>query len=71
MNVKKIINNLVSKESKKINSVEFDITRELKDNYILKNITINDQDISLKLIIFLLLHKIYYKKLYKNYIKII
>jgi SAM-dependent methyltransferase len=48
MNVKKIINNLVSKESKKINSVEFDITRELKDNYILKNITINDQDISLK-----------------------
>jgi len=48
MNVKKIINNLVSKESKKINSVEFDITRELKDNYILKNISINDQDISLK-----------------------
>lgn len=48
MNVKKIINNLVSKESKKINSVEFDITRELKDNYILKNITINDQDLSLK-----------------------
>ena len=48
MNVKKIINNLVSKESKKINSVDFDITRELKDNYILKNISINDQDISLK-----------------------
>ena len=48
MNVKKIINNLVSKESKKINSVEFDITRELKDNYILKNISINDQDLSLK-----------------------
>tara|TARA_B110000438_G_scaffold52248_2_gene52496 strand:+ start:2945 stop:3664 length:720 start_codon:yes stop_codon:yes gene_type:complete len=48
MNVKKIINNLVSKESKKINSVEFYITRELKDNYILKNISINDQDLSLK-----------------------
>lgn len=48
MNVKKIINNLVSKESKKINSVEFDITRELKDNYILKNISINDKDLSLR-----------------------
>jgi len=48
MNVKKIIKNLVSAESKEINKVKFDITREFKDNCILKNISITDHNVSLE-----------------------
>ena len=48
MNVKKIIKNLVGEESKEINKVKFDITREFKDDYILKNISITDNNISLR-----------------------
>ncbi len=48
MNVKKIIKNLVGEESKEINKVKFDITREFKDDYILKNISITDNNINLR-----------------------
>ena len=48
MNVKKIIKNLVGEESKEINKVKFDITREFKDDYILKNISITDNNVSLR-----------------------
>ena len=48
MNVKKIIKNLVGEESKEINKVKFDITREFKDDYILKNINITDNNVSLR-----------------------
>ena len=48
MNVKKIIKNLVGEESKEINKVKFDITREFKDDYILKNISITDNNITLR-----------------------
>ena len=48
MNVKKIIKDLVSKEYKEINNVKFDITREFKDNYILKNISLTDNNVSLE-----------------------
>ena len=48
MNVKKIIKNLVGEESKEINKVKFDITREFKDDCILKNISITDNNVSLR-----------------------
>ncbi len=42
MNAKKVIANLVLNEQKKINGIHFDITRQLKDGYILKDICITD-----------------------------
>ena len=42
MNAKKVIANLVLNEKKKIKDIHFDITREVKDGYILKNICITD-----------------------------
>jgi len=44
MNVKKVIANLVLNEQKKIDGIRFDITRQVKDEYILKNILINDSE---------------------------
>ena len=48
MNVKKTIINLVGVESKETDNVKFNITREIKDNYIIKNISICDKKITLK-----------------------
>ena len=48
MNVKKTIINLVPKESKTIDNIRFEITRDLIDNYIYKNINIFDKEINLK-----------------------
>ena len=42
MNAKKVIANLVMNEQKKIDDIRFDITREVKDGYILKDICITD-----------------------------
>ena len=42
MNAKKVIANLVLNEQKKIDDIRFDITREVKDGYILKDIWITD-----------------------------
>jgi ubiquinone/menaquinone biosynthesis C-methylase UbiE len=44
MNVKKVIANLVLNEQKTINCIRFDITRQVKDGYILKNIRIIDKE---------------------------
>jgi hypothetical protein len=48
MNVKRTIINLVTKENKTIDNVNFEITRDLIDNYIYKNINIFDKKINLK-----------------------
>ena len=48
MNVKKTIINLVDVESKETDNVKFNITREIKDNYIIKNISICDKKITLE-----------------------
>jgi ubiquinone/menaquinone biosynthesis C-methylase UbiE len=40
MNAKKVIANLVLKEQKTINNIQFDITRQVKDGFILKDIRI-------------------------------
>jgi len=48
MNVKKTIINLVPKESKTIDNIRFEITRDLIDNYIYKNINIFDKEINSK-----------------------
>lgn len=42
MNAKKVIANLVLNEQKTINNIQFDITRQVKDGYILKDIRITD-----------------------------
>ena len=42
MNVKKVIANLVLNEQKTINNIQFDITRQVKDGFILKDIRITD-----------------------------
>jgi len=42
MNVKKVIANLVLNEQKKVDGIQFDITRKVKDGYILKDIQITD-----------------------------
>ena len=42
MNAKKVIANLVLKEQKTINNIQFDITRQVKDGFILKDIRITD-----------------------------
>jgi len=42
MNAKKVIANLVLNEQKKIDGIQFDITRQVKDGYILKDIFITD-----------------------------
>ncbi len=42
MNVKKVIANLVLKEQKTINNIQFDITRQVNDGFILKDIRITD-----------------------------
>lgn len=39
-----VINNLVPKEKKTIDGIEFHITREVKDNWIVKNISLEDND---------------------------
>ena len=44
MNVKKVISNLVLNEKKNIDCIQFDITRQLKKGYILKDIHITDQE---------------------------
>ena len=44
MNAKKVIANLVLNEQKTINSIQFDITRQVKDGYILKDIHITDTE---------------------------
>ena len=42
MNAKKVIANLVLNEQKTINNIQFDITRQVKDGFILKDIRITD-----------------------------
>ena len=42
MNAKKVIANLVLNEQKTIDGIQFDITRQVKDGYILKDILITD-----------------------------
>ena len=42
MNAEKVIANLVLNEQKTINNIQFDITRQVKDGYILKDIRITD-----------------------------
>jgi len=42
MNAKKVIVNLVLNEQKTINNIQFDITRQVKDGFILKDIRITD-----------------------------
>ena len=42
MNAKKVIANLVLNEKKKIDGIQFDIIRQVKDGYILKDICITD-----------------------------
>ena len=42
MNAKKVIANLVLNEQKTINNIQFDITRQVKNGYILKDIRITD-----------------------------
>ena len=42
MNTKKVIANLVLNEQKTINNIQFDITRQVKDGFILKDIRITD-----------------------------
>jgi len=44
MNAKKVIANLVLNEQKTIDRIQFDITRQVKDGYILKNIIITDEE---------------------------
>ena len=43
MNAKKVIANLVLNEQKTINNIQFDITRQVKDGFILKDIRIVDR----------------------------
>lgn len=43
MNVHQVINNLVPKETKKINNIHFDISRYIEDGYIIKDITFTDK----------------------------
>jgi len=43
MNAKKVIANLVLNEQKTIDGIQFDITRKVKDGYILKDIRITDE----------------------------
>ena len=42
MNTKKVIANLVLNEQKTINNIQFDITRQVKDGFIIKDIRITD-----------------------------
>ena len=42
MNAKKVITNLVLNEQKTINNIQFDITRQVNDGFILKDIRITD-----------------------------
>ena len=42
MNAKKVIANLVLNEQKTINNIQFDITRQVKDGFMLKDIRITD-----------------------------
>ena len=42
MNAKKVIANLVLNEQKTINNIQFDITRQVKDGFIIKDIRITD-----------------------------
>lgn len=42
MNVKKVITNLIPKEEKIINSIKFNIKKQVKGEYIIKEITITD-----------------------------
>ena len=42
MNAKKVIANLVLNEKKTINNIQFDITRQVKNGFILKDIRITD-----------------------------
>jgi len=43
MNAKKVITNLVLNEQKTIDGIQFDITKKVKDGYILKDIRITDE----------------------------
>jgi len=43
MNAQKVIDNLVLVEQKKINGIEFNISREVKDGFIIKKIEFNDK----------------------------
>lgn len=45
MNVNKVINNLVLQEEKEIEGITFKITREIKDNFIVKHINFTDKDV--------------------------
>ena len=44
MNVTKVINDLVAKESKEEDNITFNITRKIMDNYIIKKIEVIDAD---------------------------
>ena len=48
MNVDKVIRNLVSEEEKEIDGILFKITRKVENDYIIKNITVIDQDKTLQ-----------------------
>lgn len=45
LNAEKVINNLVEKEVKNINGIEFVITKELKNRFINKNINFSDEGV--------------------------
>ena len=44
LNSTKVISNLVKKESKKIDNVTFNISREVKNGFIVKNIEVNNNE---------------------------
>lgn len=48
MNVEKVIRNLVAEEEKEIDGILFKITRKVENGYIIKNITVIDQDVTLQ-----------------------
>ena len=44
LNCKKVISNLIKTETKEINGVQFNISRKVEDNFIIKNIEVNHDD---------------------------
>ena len=44
LNSKKVIDNLVKEETKEIYGVQFNITRKVEDNFIIKNIEVNNDE---------------------------
>ena len=44
LNSKKVISNLIKTETKEIDGVQFNITRKVEDNFIIKNIEVNNDE---------------------------